>query len=75
MVRAQFFYRNSLTRFRGMFLVSFDSSEVPSFAFKISFLCQIFKFSCLCRVSLPCEWSWAIRLSTAIVVAPDSLAE
>jgi hypothetical protein len=58
------------------FLVSFDRSEVPthtdgvgSFAFKISILCQIFRFSCLGVVSLPCECSWAIKLSAATVVA------
>jgi hypothetical protein len=41
-----------------------------SFAFKISMLCWIFRFLRLGVVSLPCEWSWAIRLFAASVVAP-----
>jgi hypothetical protein len=40
-----------------------------SFAFKISISCQIFIFSRLIIVSLPCDWSWAIGLSAASVVA------
>jgi hypothetical protein len=60
------------------FFISIDRSHIAipygsgSFAFKISFLCRICQFS---RLSVPvdsllCEWSWAIRLSTASVVAP-----
>jgi hypothetical protein len=53
--------------------VAFDSSYIPvygigSFAFKISISCRMFRFPRLGVVSLPCEWSWAIRLSAATVV-------
>jgi hypothetical protein len=57
-------------------LVSIDRSEVPTHTkrvrllFKISISCRIFRFSRFGVVSLPCEWSWAIRLSAATVVAP-----
>jgi hypothetical protein len=37
----------------------------------ISISCRIFRFSRLGVVSLPCEWSWAIRLQAATVVAPE----
>jgi hypothetical protein len=43
---------------------------VGSFAFKISISCRIFQFLRLGVVSMPCEWSWAIKLSAATVVAP-----
>jgi hypothetical protein len=54
------------------FLVSFDSSEVPTptefvhLLLTILFSCRIFGFLRFGAVSLPCEWSWAIRLSAAI---------
>jgi hypothetical protein len=56
------------------FLVLFDNSEVcthtrsVSFAFRISVKCKIFRFSRLGVVSLPCEWSWAMRLSVTSVL-------
>jgi hypothetical protein len=43
---------------------------VGYFAFKISISCRTFRFLHLGVVSLSCEWSWAIRLSAATVVAP-----
>jgi hypothetical protein len=41
-----------------------------SFAFKSLFLHRIIRFSCQAEVSLLCEWSWAIRISAATVIAP-----
>jgi hypothetical protein len=61
-----------------MFLLSYDSSEVPTHAelvyllFNFRFRVEFFLFSRLSIASLLCEWSWAIRLSAAIVVASDS---
>jgi hypothetical protein len=59
------------------FLVSYDRSEVERTCgvylfiwFKTSISGQILWFSRLGVVSLPCEFSWAIRLSVATVVAP-----
>jgi hypothetical protein len=52
-----------------VFFVSFDSSEVPTHTEHVHLL---FRFSHLSVASLLCEWSWAIRLSAAIFVAPDS---
>jgi hypothetical protein len=48
-------------------------SEHVHLLFKFSFLCRIFQFSRLSVASLLCEWRWAIRLSTAIIAAPDSI--
>jgi hypothetical protein len=54
------------------FLVSIDRSEVPAHKKRvrllISFSCRIFDFLLLGVVSLPCEWSWANRLSAAILL-------
>jgi hypothetical protein len=55
------------------FLGSFNRSEVCIHAervrllLKFRFRVEFFDFV----VSLPCEWSWAIRLSAAIVVSPE----
>jgi hypothetical protein len=57
------------------FLVSFDRSDISThqervlLLFKSSFSCQIFRFSCLGVVSLHCEWSWALSLYAATVIA------
>jgi hypothetical protein len=42
------------------------TSGAGSFAFKSSFSYRIFQ----AVVSLLCEWSWAIRISAATVIAP-----
>jgi hypothetical protein len=63
------------------YLVSFDRSEFSEVCIPAERVCLVLKalcrvefflFSCLGVVRLPCEWSWAIRLSAAIVVVPDS---
>jgi hypothetical protein len=59
-----------------MFLVSIDGSEVPTpygavrLHFKFRFRVDFFLFLRLGIVSLPYEWSWAIILTAASVVAP-----
>jgi hypothetical protein len=58
------------------FLVSIESSEDPTpygavhLILKFSFHVKFFRFSRLSVVSLPCEWSLAIRPFAAPVVAP-----
>jgi hypothetical protein len=47
-----------------------NPSGASLFAFKISLLYRIFRFSCLRRASLHCELIWAINLSAATFVAP-----
>jgi hypothetical protein len=62
-------------RFRSKFFVSFDRSVVSTHEerghlfLKFYYTCQLFRFSRLDVVSLLCEWSWAIRLSAASVLA------
>jgi hypothetical protein len=46
------------------------TSGAGSFALKNSFSNRIFRFSCQAIVSLLCEWSSAIRISAATVIAP-----
>jgi hypothetical protein len=53
-----------------MFLASFDRSEVPTHKERVHLILKFrlrveFRFSRRGVVSLPCEWSWAIRLSAA----------
>jgi hypothetical protein len=51
-----------------MFLMQFDRSEVSKHKEQVHLLltfrfrAEFFRFSRLGLVSLPCEWSWAIRL-------------
>jgi hypothetical protein len=47
-----------------------STSGAGSFAFKSSFSYLIFRFSCQAVVSLLCEWSWAIRICAATIIAP-----
>jgi hypothetical protein len=56
-------------------LVSFDRSDIFKqqkwflLLLKVCFCIEFFDFSCMDVVSLHYEWSWALRLSAATVVA------
>jgi hypothetical protein len=58
------------------FLVSFDRPDISKhqervlLLLKSSFSYRNFRFSFQAVVSLLCEWSWAIRISAANVIAP-----
>jgi hypothetical protein len=74
---SEFQFRNVIERdFVECFLVSFDRSEVCTHVESLRLLLKnlfhvdLFLFLRLGVVSYACEWSWAIRISAASVVAP-----